>query len=75
MERGSACSSATLKPSHVLAAMGYAPERVHSSIRLGLGRFTTDEEVRIAASRIAERVSHIRSFSDLDLPPPPIETA
>jgi cysteine desulfurase len=65
---GSACSSATLKPSHVLLAMGYPPERVHGAIRIGLGRFTTAEDLAIAASRIADSVTQIRAFSPPDPP-------
>jgi cysteine desulfurase len=63
---GSACSSATLKPSHVLTAMGHAPERVHGSVRIGLGRFTTGDQLQEAAKLIAQSVVEIRSFSDID---------
>ncbi len=51
---GSACSSARPEPSHVLIALGLEPERVACSVRIGLGRFTTEQEVDRAAERIGE---------------------
>jgi cysteine desulfurase len=57
---GSACSSATPSPSHVLQAIGLKPEAVRSTLRFGLGRFTTDEEVSYAVGRIIETVSRAR---------------
>ncbi|MCP4447059.1 MAG: cysteine desulfurase [Myxococcales bacterium] len=56
MSTGSACSSAVAKPSHVLAAMMSA-ERAHTSIRLGLGRFTTEEDVETTITRIGAAAS------------------
>ena len=60
LSTGSACSSAKPEPSHVLVALGLSPERVRSSLRIGLGRFTTAAEVDYAAERIAEEVRRQR---------------
>ena len=49
---GSACTSAKDSPSHVLSALGVSPELIHSSLRFGLGRFTTADEVAYAAGRV-----------------------
>ncbi len=57
---GSACSSARPEPSHVLQALGLAEERIACSVRIGLGRFTTAEEVDRAARRIAEEAGKLR---------------
>ncbi len=54
---GSACSSGSLEPSHVLQAIGQPPERARSGIRFSLGRYTTIEEVEYAADKFAEAVS------------------
>lgn len=62
---GSACTSASLEPSHVLRAMGVGDELAHSSIRFGVGRFTTEEEVDHAAKRVTETVSRLRELSPL----------
>jgi cysteine desulfurase len=50
---GSACTSASLEPSHVLRAMGVGDELAHSSIRFGIGRFTTREDIEFAANEVA----------------------
>jgi cysteine desulfurase len=63
MSSGSACSSENLKPSHVLTAIGTEKDRVHRSIRLGLGRFTTTEEVELAKTRFAEAIPALRALS------------
>jgi cysteine desulfurase len=63
LSTGSACSSATAGPSHVLLALGLSDERARSAIRFGLGRYTTREEVDFAASRIIEVVQKLRGLS------------
>jgi cysteine desulfurase len=58
---GSACSSVSPEPSHVLIAMGLTEEQSHSSIRFSLGRFTTKEELDYIIPKIGEEVEHLRS--------------
>ncbi len=62
---GSACTSATLEPSHVLSALGVPEELAHSSIRFGLGRFNTAEDVDYVAARVVETVRRLRELSPL----------
>jgi cysteine desulfurase len=62
---GSACTSATLEPSHVLSALGIPEELAHSSIRFGLGRFNTAEDVDYVAGRVVETVKRLRELSPL----------
>jgi cysteine desulfurase len=62
---GSACTSATLEPSYVLRALGVSEDLAHSSIRFGLGRFNTDEEVDYVAGRVVETVKRLRELSPL----------
>lgn len=62
---GSACTSASLEPSYVLRAMGLDEELAHSSIRFGLGRFTTEEEVDYVAQLMIDKVSKLRDMSPL----------
>jgi cysteine desulfurase len=62
---GSACTSATLEPSHVLSALGVPEELAHSSIRFGLGRFNTAEDVDYVAGRVVETVKRLRELSPL----------
>lgn len=62
---GSACTSASLEPSYVLRAIGVDEELAHTSIRFGLGRFTTDEEVDYVAALVVDRVKKLRSLSPL----------
>lgn len=60
---GSACTSATLEPSYVLASMGVPTELAHSSIRFGLGRYTTAEEVTYAARQVADATVRLRAVA------------
>jgi cysteine desulfurase len=62
---GSACTSASLEPSYVLQALGVGHDLAHSSIRFGLGRFTTDEEVDYVADLVIEKVKKLREMSPL----------
>ena len=55
LSSGSACSSASLEPSYVLRAMGIEADRAHASIRVGIGRFTTAEEIATAAIRFKKQ--------------------
>ena len=63
LSSGSACSSATLEPSYVLKAIGAGDEFAHSSIRFGLGRFTSAEEVETVSGRVAAEVRRLRGMS------------
>src|SRR5256712_1218521 len=65
LSSGSACTSATLEPSYVLRALGVGSDLAHSSIRFGLGRFNTDEEVDYTAKRMVEAVTRLREMSPL----------
>jgi len=62
---GSACTSATLEPSYVLRALGVGDALAHTSIRFGLGRFNTEEEVDYVAARVIEVVKKLRALSPL----------
>ena len=62
---GSACTSATLEPSYVLRALGVGDDLAHTSIRFGLGRFNTDEEVDYVADRVIKEVTRLREMSPL----------
>lgn len=65
LSSGSACTSATLEPSYVLRALGVGSDLAHSSIRFGLGRFNTEEEVEYTINRIIETVKKLREMSPL----------
>jgi cysteine desulfurase len=62
---GSACTSASLEPSYVLRALGVEEELAHTSIRYGLGRFTTPEEVDHAVQLTVSHVNKLREMSPL----------
>ena len=62
---GSACTSAMIEPSYVLRALGVSEDLSHSSIRFGLGRFNTEEEVDYVADRVVETVKRLRELSPL----------
>jgi cysteine desulfurase len=65
LSSGSACTSATLEPSYVISALGVDSELAHSSIRFGLHRFSTEEEVDFVGKRTVEVVHRLREMSPL----------
>src|ERR1700748_368122 len=62
---GSACTSASLEPSYVLKALGVGEDLAHTSIRFGIGRFNTEEEVDYVANRVIDTVRRLRELSPL----------
>jgi cysteine desulfurase len=62
---GSACTSASLEPSYVLRALGRSDELAHSSLRITIGRFTTEQDIDYAASTLRDRVAKLRELSPL----------
>ena len=62
---GSACTSATLEPSYVLKALGLGDDLAHTSIRFGIGRFNTDEELDYVANKMIDVVNKLRELSPL----------
>ena len=62
---GSACTSASLEPSYVLRALGVEEEMAHTSLRIGLGRFTTEHEVDTAVDELVRHVTKLREMSPL----------
>merc|ERR1719410_3327801 len=62
---GSACTSASLEPSYVLRAIGVGEDLAHTSIRYGIGRFTTDEEIEFTIKETAHHVKRLRDMSPL----------
>jgi cysteine desulfurase len=62
---GSACTSASLEPSYVLRALGVEEDMAHTSLRFGLGRFTTEQEIDIAVAELVRHVNKLRAMSPL----------
>ncbi len=65
LSSGSACTSASLEPSYVLKALGLGDDLAHSSLRFGLGRFTTDEQIEYTVKAITDTVLKLREMSPL----------
>ena len=62
---GSACTSASLEPSYVLKALGVGEDLAHTSIRFGIGRFNTEEEVDYVVDKVTSTVRRLRELSPL----------
>lgn len=62
---GSACTSASLEPSYVLRALGVHEELAHTSLRIGIGRFTTEKEIDFLVKSLVSKVSSLREMSPL----------
>jgi cysteine desulfurase len=62
---GSACTSASLEPSHVLRALGRSDELAHSSLRITLGRYTTAQDIDFAVALLKDKVAKLRALSPL----------
>ncbi|KAJ9050843.1 cysteine desulfurase [Entomophthora muscae] len=65
LSSGSACTSASLEPSYVLRALGADDDMAHSSIRFGIGRFTTEEEIDFVSEKVIRHVERLREMSPL----------
>jgi cysteine desulfurase len=65
LSSGSACTSASLEPSYVLRALGVSEDMAHTSLRFGIGRFTTEREIDHAIDLCAKHVDRLREMSPL----------
>ena len=63
LSTGSACASGSREPSHVLRALGVSPRAARGSVRFGLGRFTTEEEVEYVGERVVAEVRFLRRLA------------
>jgi cysteine desulfurase len=60
---GSACTAASVKPSHVILALGFGEEQAHNSVRICVGRFNDDNQIKVAVDRILETEKNLRGFT------------